>query len=47
LRARGKALGATRNEILTWRGEPILAVYHSASSGRSAGAEEVWRQALP
>jgi stage II sporulation protein D len=42
-----EAVAATRSEILTWRGEPILAVYHSASGGRSAGAEEVWGEALP
>jgi stage II sporulation protein D len=41
------AVAATRDEILTWRGQPILAVYHSASGGRSAGAEEVWGEALP
>jgi stage II sporulation protein D len=41
------AVAATRDEILTWRGEAILAVYHSASGGRSAGAEEVWGKPLP
>ena len=42
-----EAVVHTRDEILTWRGEPILAVYHAASGGRSAGAEEVWGEALP
>ncbi len=41
------AVATTRGEILTWDGEPILAVYHSASGGRSAGAEEVWGAPLP
>jgi stage II sporulation protein D len=42
-----RAVADTRNEVLTWQGAPILAAYHSASGGRSAGAEEVWGQALP
>jgi stage II sporulation protein D len=41
------AAQATRGERLTWRNEPILAVYHSASGGRTASAEEVWGEALP
>jgi len=41
------AAAATRGEYLAWRGQPILAVFHSASGGRTASAEEVWGQALP
>ncbi len=39
------ALAATRGEVLTHEGEPILAVFHSSSGGRTASAEEVWGQA--
>ena len=42
-----RAVGATEGEWLAWEGEPILAVFHSASGGQTAGAEEVWGQALP
>lgn len=42
-----EAVADTRHEVLTWQGEPILAAFHSASGGRSAGAEEVWGEALP
>jgi stage II sporulation protein D len=41
------ALVATRGEILTHDGAPILAVFHSSAGGRTAGAEEVWGQARP
>lgn len=41
------AVVATRGEYLVHRGEPILAAFHSASGGRTAGAEEVWGQSLP
>jgi stage II sporulation protein D len=41
-----KAARATRGQRLTWRDEPILAVYHSASGGRTASAEEVWGEAV-
>jgi stage II sporulation protein D len=41
------AAAATRGEYLAWRGRPILAVFHSASGGRTASAEEVWGRALP
>ncbi len=36
----------TRAEILTYRGRPILAAYHSASGGVTASAEEVWGRDL-
>ncbi|NIY07505.1 MAG: SpoIID/LytB domain-containing protein, partial [Gemmatimonadetes bacterium] len=41
------AASATRGEYLAWGGRPILAVFHSASGGRTASAEEVWGRALP
>jgi stage II sporulation protein D len=41
------AAAATRGEYLAYRGEPILAVYHSASGGQTASAEEVWGRPLP
>lgn len=42
-----RAVADTRSEVLTWRGEPILAAFHSASGGRTASAEEVWGRPLP
>jgi stage II sporulation protein D len=42
-----EAARATRGQWLAWEGRPILAVYHSASGGRTASAEEVWGRALP
>lgn len=42
-----EAVEATRGEYLAFGGEPILAVYHSASGGRTASSEEVWGEALP
>jgi stage II sporulation protein D len=41
------AARATRGQYLAWRGQPILAVYHSASGGRTASSEEVWGRRLP
>ena len=41
------AVRATRGQYLSYNGDPILAVYHSASGGRTASAQEVWGQALP
>jgi stage II sporulation protein D len=42
-----RAVADTRDEVLTWNGEPILAAFHSASGGRTASAQEVWGQSLP
>lgn len=39
------AVEATRGEILTEDGDPILAVFHSSSGGRTASAREVWGEA--
>jgi stage II sporulation protein D len=41
------AVQATRGEFLAWEGRPILAVFHSASGGRTASSEEVWGRRLP
>lgn len=41
------AARATRGEVLTYQGEPILAVFHSTAGGRTATAGEVWGRDLP
>ena len=41
------AVAATRGEVLVYEDAPILAVFHSASGGRTASAEEVWGRAVP
>ncbi len=41
------AVRATQGEYLAYEREPALAVFHSASGGQTASAEEVWGQALP
>lgn len=41
------AVAATRGEYLSFDGQPILAVFHSSSGGRTASAEEVWGESLP
>ena len=38
---------ATRGEVMTSGGQPILAVFHSSSGGRTASAKEVWGGDLP
>jgi stage II sporulation protein D len=42
-----KAARATRGEYLAYRNAPILAVFHSASGGRTAASDEVWGESLP
>lgn len=42
-----RAAEATRGEILTHRGRPILAVFHSTAGGRTASAAEVWGRDVP
>lgn len=37
-----RAVRATAGEILTYRGEPIEAFYHSTCAGHTAAIEEVW-----
>lgn len=41
------AVDATRGQVLTWQGRPILSAFHAASGGRTASAEEVWGRPLP
>jgi SpoIID/LytB domain protein len=41
------AVRATRGEVLVHEGEPALAVYHSASGGQTASADEVWGKTVP
>jgi stage II sporulation protein D len=41
------ATRATAGQVLTYRGEPILAVFHSTAGGRTETAGEVWGQDLP
>jgi stage II sporulation protein D len=41
------AVRGTRGEVLVYRGEPILAAFHSASGGQTASADEVWGRAVP
>jgi len=40
-----RAVRETRGEILTYRGAPILAYYHSTCGGQTAAIDEVWRHA--
>ncbi len=42
-----QAAAATRGEVLTHAGQPILAVFHSTSGGRTASAAEVWGKSVP
>ena len=46
-RAARAAVDATRGQILTFGGEPILAAFHSAAGGRTATAAEVWGREVP
>ena len=40
-----EAARSTENEVLTYRGRPIQAVYHSSSGGHTADNESVWASA--
>ncbi len=42
-----RAVQETDGEFLAWEGRPILAVFHSASGGRTASSAEVWGRSLP
>jgi stage II sporulation protein D len=42
-----RATRKTRGEYLAYKGRPILAVFHSASGGQTATAEEVWGERIP
>ncbi len=41
------AVDATRGETLWYGGQPILAVFHSSSGGRTESADEVWSESIP
>ena len=42
-----KAVEATAGEIVTYEGEPISALFHSTSSGRTENAGDVWSKDVP
>ncbi len=42
-----KAVNDTSGEIITYDNQPISAVFHSTSSGRTESSEDVWSTALP
>ena len=41
------AVDATKGEIMVYENQPILAVFHAQSSGKTESAENVWSQSLP
>lgn len=41
------AVESTDGLYLSWADEPILAVFHSSSPGKTEGSENVWSSALP
>lgn len=41
------ALEATRGQVLTWEEEPILAVFHASSAGKTRSAQAVWGRSVP
>ncbi|WP_352399613.1 stage II sporulation protein D [Anaerotignum sp.] len=42
-----KAVKATQGEIMIYEGEPILAVFHAQSAGKTEASENVWTSPLP
>lgn len=42
-----KAVKETQGEIMVYEGEPILAVFHAQSAGRTEASENVWTSPLP
>ncbi len=42
-----EAVDSTRGEIMTYENEPILAVFHAESAGKTEAAENVWTQEIP
>lgn len=42
-----KAVDETENEIITYDGKPISAVFHSTSSGKTESAKDVWGSDIP
>ena len=41
------AVHTTENEIIVYKGEPISAVFHSTSSGKTENASDVWGSSRP
>jgi stage II sporulation protein D len=41
------AVNATIGQIMTYRGKPILAVFHAASGGHTENVEDVWSSPIP
>ncbi|BAW97076.1 sporulation protein [[Synechococcus] sp. NIES-970] len=41
------AVNATANQVMTYNGDVILAVFHSSSGGHTENVEDVWSQPLP
>ncbi|MEY3870874.1 MAG: hypothetical protein RLZZ338_4768 [Cyanobacteriota bacterium] len=41
------AVDATKDQVLTYNGQVILAAFHSSSGGHTENVEEVWSQPLP
>ena len=41
------AADSVLDQVLTYEGEPILAVYHSCSAGTTEAAENVWQASVP
>ncbi len=42
-----KAIHETEDEIITYKGKPISALFYSSSCGKTANADEYWTNALP
>lgn len=42
-----RAIYETKGEIVTYNDEPISAVFHSTSGGKTENSEDVWQNALP
>ena len=42
-----EAVAATDGQVALYDGQPILAVFHSSSAGKTAGAEDVWSGDMP
>ena len=41
------AVDATKGQIVTYHGKPILAVFHSASGGHTENVEDIWSDKMP
>jgi stage II sporulation protein D len=41
------AVKATSGQVMTYKGKPILAAFHSASGGHTENVEDIWSNALP